>query len=1670
MTITRPGPSGQTNPPAGRPPDEVLYHDDRTRVLRHTPADGSPSTIHKQALGAASTARIRHEAAILSRLAHVPGVSVLLGQPGPAELVLRDTGGCPLADLPPARRPTLADLPTLAWRLATILGFVHGAGVVHKNINPGSILLCGPSHEPVLIDFDLATTFAEVRPGFVHHRAILGRLAYLAPEQTGRTGLPVDQRADLYALGCVLYELATGAPPFPEEEPLALLRALLARVPAPLAEVVPGCSPGLSEVVARLLEKEPDRRYQSAAGLVYDLTRLRTVPDEPLRVGERDFPATLTAPSPLFGRADELTQLRAVLDTALHQPGQVLLVDGPAGVGKTTLVNQLRAMVAEAGGWFVTGRAEPHQGGAGSRPLLSALRALGQLLLAEPQAELAALTDRITFALGRNAGLLSQALSEFAALLAASAPADEQPEDPAGTVPRIRQAYLDLLHAIAPDRPIVVFLDDLQWATAGTLGLLDAVLADHDGRGLLLVGAYRPDEVGAGHPLAALAQRWDRDGGGPHRLRLANLPPADLSALLAAMLRLPPAQTDGLADLVARHTGGNPGDTIDLVNALRRDGALRLGATGWRWDRDAIGRYVGSGDVADRLTERITALGERARAVLTVLARLDGAVTLDLLAQAAGVDLTEVEELLAAPLAAGLLVIDEAGRDAPGARAACSVRPRHDRVRDTVLNLLDPPARPDLDLAIARRLAGWAGGAPQAAARYLSAASQLADPAERRQAAHLFQDAASAAGRIGDHATAQRYLRAALAQWTALGVAADDPALCRLESQRHAALYGLGRLDEADLAFERVRARARDPLALAGAVCVQVASLTNRGRPAQALALGLGQLAALGIAAPGPDPAADVEPRWAALCDWIASASVDADLDRPELTEPLAVAAATLCARLAPAAASTDLAVAAWLVTEGHRLWQRYGPSAPLVPVLAHSATVAIGRHGDYQTGQRVLAHILAVGEARRYEPATAQARVLHAIMAGVWTAPLEESVWSAQSARESLVPGGDTQNTALSYLPAVAGLVDCGSTVDGFADEVDAGLAYCRRTGNAQTAAVLQVYRQLHRALRGLTARPGDFTDAQFDEDSHARAHASGNPRAVALLRVLRALSAAIVGDDVALARNIDAAQPWLPWITGTYPLALARLLEGLSRARRATGGAPELAQEHLARAAWCRDWLAERAAAAPANFGHLAGWVAAEVCWAGGDYHAAAAAFDAAIREAERGTRPWHLALMTERAGLLACGYGLERAGRALLTEARGRYLAWGASAKVAQLDTRHGFLRSAGGTGSRSGTGVLGTGPLGGTGGPDLGRATRVSGDTIDMLAILQTARALSSETNLDRLQLSIVDQVRSMTGAVTVEVLLPDPTTRDWYLPAGLDRPEPLGVEEAGARGLLPLTALRYAERTRTPLLVPDATEDDRFARDPYLRRQERCSLLVVPILNQGSLRAILWLDNTFSSAAFAADGLDAVMLIAGQLAVALDNALLYRSLEDKVAARTRELELANEQLAELSATDPLTGVANRRTFDQALATQWRRGLVNAQPVGVVMIDIDHFKWYNDEYGHPTGDECIRQVADALVSSTRQGADVVARYGGEEFAIVLPGATVAAATVVARRARAAVAALARPHSRTPGGIVTVSIGVASAVPDPAGTAAALVQAADAALYRAKNAGRDQVVVAD
>ncbi|WP_048439682.1 AAA family ATPase [Caenimonas sp. SL110] len=1485
-------------PTDGDGPDETLYGSASTRIVRSADGSAAGRVIWKQHLGPLAAQRLRNEKKLLMRLEGIEGVVQLdPGAHGADILALRDCGGISLAQALQAAPLDIDTVLSLACELARTLAGVHRAGVIHRDINPANIVLCA-SGRALLIDFDLAVPAGQhlaVEP----NSQVVGTLSYMAPEQTGRTGRAVDQRADLYALGATLYELSTGRPPFGQADPLQLIHDHLVREPVAPRQVDARVPRGLSNIILRLLAKAPEHRFQSAEGLLHDLQRLRGELEQGrsgvFELGERDFPARLTAPARLVGRDVERAVLLDAFAESMQVPGRTVLIDGPAGVGKNALIDELRPVVAAAGGWFVYGKFDQYQkDGSATGALTQALRSLGRLLLTQSGDKVEDQRQRILQRLGRHAGLVTLASPEFALLLG---PQAEVPEvDPRQAELRLQQAMLDLLLAIAsPECPLVVVVDDLQWAGDISLRVFERLMLDPQLRGVLLVGAYRSGEVDADHHLANMLVRWQQLARPPLRIALANLTLAGMSELAGQMLRLAPEQARKLAEDLNVLTGGNPFDTVEMINALRSDGVLRLSESGWQWDEVKVRRFIGRGNVVDLLAARISRLPAASRELLEFISCLGSAVEDQLVCAAVGLTGGELLHRLQAPLEDGLLVADQTG-------GHNTVNFRHDRVQQAMLGAMDHALRGQRQLAMARRLAHGRGFESEAAQQYMACVDLLDEPEEQRRAAHLFHGLARAFASAATYLLAERYLAAACALFAAVDDPRDAALRREIDTARHCALYSLGRTDEADVLYASIESRVQDPLDLIEAACLQIKSLDMRGRAHQAIALAVRLLAKLGVHVPADFSHPDREQRLDALDEWV---SQDSQLDhsrRAQTTDRRLLGIYKLFGRIVGSTVSTrDLNAQAWVLLEAQRYWAEHGPCAELVGCMGNIGNMVIGVRQAYRTGYNMSRHLIAVGEALGFEVRTATARYLFASSVCPWFEPLENALDHAARAFEVMQAKGDASFACYFNFARCTVLLDAASTLERCEAQVEEGLALCRRAGNGLAGGLHMGERQLMRALLGQTRALASLDDEQFNEQAF-KASAGHLPFMHFLPH--RAFLALIAGDLAGLKRYGPDAMAGMQGVNfGQYRTAHSVLFVALALAWQMQRGDAGTDAE-IAELESLRNWLAGRAADQPYNFLHLSLLVDAEQAWAMGDFWKAATTFDAAVVEAESRQRPWHRALITERAGLFHLDRAMTGTGRGLLARARDHYAAWGAKAKVDQMQRAHSFLQAP----ARSLTSQLGS-----SAGHSIQSSGAVSSDVLDLVGVLRASQALSSETSLERLTARVSEVLAALSGASKVLVLSCN-EGQWWLLSHALDQPS-MPVAQAAECGLLPLSAFAYAQRTGEALVVDDALRDDRFARDPYFAGVPVCSLLLVPIASQGLARGMLLLENRLGAAAFNAKRLDAVMLVAGQLAVSLANAQLYESLEQRVQARTRELEDTQAQLVTTARRAGMAEIAN-----------------------------------------------------------------------------------------------------------------------------------------------------------
>ncbi|MBL8969251.1 MAG: AAA family ATPase, partial [Myxococcales bacterium] len=810
--------------------------DSRVVLKRLAPERSSPG----------EQARLRREHEILRGLdlPGVPEARALIDEGGALTLVLADFGGVNLASWLEAAPRSLLARVEVAIRLAEVIGEVHRRGVIHRDIKPRNVLV-DPAGAVQLIDFGIATRVARELPALRGPTVLEGTLAYIAPEQTGRMNRPVDHRSDLYALGATLYELLVGHRPF-AGDPLELVHAHIARVPVPPAIVDPAIPAALSDIVVKLLAKAAEDRYRSALGLAADLERCRVALAQGLSLGTfplgQEDPATgFTLPDRLFGREAEVAALAAAHARVRRGACELVLVAGPAGVGKSAVIRELHRELG--GGACVSGkfaarsRDQPYSG------VREALAQLVDAALTTSEEGLARVRWALERALGGRAGPIVELVPGAAALLGARAaePVGITGVTPAAARDRTHRALLGFVRAFAgPRSPLVLELEDLQWADAASLELLTALLGDAETQGLLVVGSYRDGEVGPEHPLRRALAAIAGSGCTITELRVEPLDVAAVATLCAAALDRPLADPElqALAAVVHDRGGGVPLLCGEFLRDLDRGGLLRFSSErrGFVWELPAIVAAATSADVVSRIVERTRGLDEDTRGVLRLAACLGGSFSAETLQTLAGRPAAAIAAALRSATAAGFLVA-VAGRH----------RFFHDRVQEAVLATLEPLARARHHLAIARHLEelGAADAAFEIADHYNLALALLEEPAERRELAARDLAAARRARASGAFAAAVAYADAGLA---ALADSEDEPGLRHaLQLLRAESLVVTGDFAGAEASFAELLRRARDDRERGAVYELQVNLLVHRGKLDEAMAVGLAGLRRLGI-------------------------------------------------------------------------------------------------------------------------------------------------------------------------------------------------------------------------------------------------------------------------------------------------------------------------------------------------------------------------------------------------------------------------------------------------------------------------------------------------------------------------------------------------------------------------------------------------------------------------------------------------------------------------------------------------------------------------------------------------------------------------------------------------------------------------------------------------------
>ena len=1411
-------------------------------------------------------------------------------------LVIEDFMARPLAWLlrPEGEPVAMQALLDISVALADALEELHQHDVVHRDISPSNIFYNAEAGERKLGDLGLASRIPRTQQAALPPRQLEGTIAYISPEQTGRMNRDVDYRTDLYSLGATLYHLATRQVPFEGENLMAVVHGHIARDATPPHELRPELPEPLSEIILKLMSKAAEDRYQSAAGAAADLRRCR----EALRAtGEVDaFPLAEEDRSPVFsvsgrlyGRGEQLADLLSAFDRVAAGGRELVLVKGQAGIGKSALVREvLRSFVVQRS-LFSSGKHD-YLTRAPLAGLTLALRGLLNQLLTGSEDELSAWRERIKVSLGDEARYLFEMLPELEFILGPLP--DPEPLDPMQLRQRFDQRLVGLVRCLAnADHPLVLFLDDLQWVDPSTLRVLGEIINDPFVSHLLLIGAFRSDEVDDAHPLSVALADWA--GVRTTSLDLAPLKVGDLEQLVADSTETGRDQAEELAEVLHQKTAGNPFFVMRFLYRLAADGHLapRSSGRGWGWDMDVIRQLEVAESVVSLMVAQVARYEETTRELLARASNLGGTFDLSTLAAVAQTDPGDAVEALWEPVRDGLLLPLGEAQDLyrgaePDEGTPAKFKFAHDRIHEAVASSISDEERSRINLEIGRLLRDRVPAGEREARvlefiDHLSRAADLLDAEERDAFPELLLEAGLRAKGATAYDAAVRHLERGIEQLGPDGWDERYELMIRLQHERIDCVYLGGDTQAALAAFEEVSERVTDAMDRAALTSVVIRILMTEDRVQEAIDAGLKCLA-LFDAAPPVDPEqgqALMGELGQKIGELLGEKGPGAMTDGPAVEDPRVAALMVLLVETwIGALMSGNLPLVAYTTLSLVRLSLEHGNSSASPCGYVAQAALCVFQ-GDYDGGR--LFGNAGMTLARKMDDISLIPKAFntYANFTGHMVAHLRENVAIYEESYRTCLRTGDRWWGAWAVHWARVHRLLKGDVLDEVHERAQVYHAYIEESGYVPLVWMSQIDQAVILALTGETASGVSLAHDGFPEaevrDTMAEA---GFEYGTYMYEMMKAWLAYLFEDHAAALAHLDRADKVKDVIPGG-PFYSEYFFYGalILAAQEDADAHLERMDEFIGR---MQGWAEN---GTPDNFAHCHALMAAERARLAGDVDEALRLYEVSADAARKNEFIQHAAMAYELAGRCYIDRGQPRAARGYLEDALGMYGMWGAMAKVEQLRGRYPELRKQEAQSSAHTTSTTRT----------------LRSGSLDLATVLQASSALTGEIVLERLLGAVMSIILESAGATRGALFLTTEAGPRLQASAGTDGTHVLQDRPLSSCEELPLSVMRYVERVGQMVLEDDAASEGQFSSDPDIRARRVCSVLCLPLVQQGRLVGLLYVENTRVASAFTGDRVELLRLLCAQAAIAIENATLYATLEHKVEQRTAELADAKE---------------------------------------------------------------------------------------------------------------------------------------------------------------------------
>ena len=1416
-----------------------------------------------------TVARLEHAYALRNELdsAWAARPVALERRDGRSALLIEDPGGEVLARM--VGKPwDLTLFLHIAVSLAVSLGRLHSRGFIHKDVKPSNILVNIDTRDLWLAGFGIASRLPRERRAPGPPEIIAGTLAYMAPEQTGRMNRSIDARSDLYSLGITLYEMLTGTLPFTASDPMEWIHCHIARQPMPPDERVNGIPAPVAAIVMKLLAKTAEDRYQTAAGVAVDLQYCLTTWKahhrlDPFPLGAHDVSDRLLISEKLYGREAEIDALVAAFDRVVSQgTTELVLVSGYSGIGKSSVVNELHKVLVPPRGLFASGKFDQYKRDIPYATLAQAFQSLVRQLLSKSDAELAHWRTALREALGANGSLMVNLIPELALIVGEQPPAADLPPQEAQN--RFQQVFRRFLGVFARvDHPLALFLDDLQWLDRATLDLIEHLVTHPEVRHLLLVGAYRDNEVDPSHPLIRTLGVIRSAKARVQEIVLAPLMPDDVRHLVVDALHCDPVIAQPLVQLVHEKTGGNPFFTIQFLIVLAEEALLAFdhGAAAWTWDMARIRGKEFTENVVDFMAAKLSRLPQRTQEFFGKLACLGNSGQTTTLSMVFGVSEDEIHATLWEVVRAGLI-----------SRLEDEYFFLHDRVREATYALIAEDERVAVHLQIGRILAARTPLAEidnkifEIVNQLDRGAALIQSPEERQQVADLNLRAGKRARTSTAYASALTYFAAGRA------LLGDDcwerqyPLAFDLELHLAECEFLTGEYVPAEKRLLALVGRAATAVHRAAVTQLRQALYLTLDRPDRAIEVGLEYLQHVGIEWSQQPSEADIRQELQQMRQLLDGRSIEQLIDLPLMSDLGCRATMDVLSGLFAPTLLTDSNLYDLVVLRMTTLSLEYGNYDASCYAYSHINRILGFRFGDYQTALRfgqLACDLVAKRGLDRFE---ARVYASFGAFAIPWVKDLSTSRALIRRGFDMANAGGDLTYAIFGFKNLITNLLVSGEPLGDVQREAEQGLAFARKARFGFAIDWFTAQLMLIRALRGLSLDLDSPDNAGYGDGAFERHLAEDPPLALCTCTYwIHKLQACVLAQDCPAAIDAAANAAALLWSTRSFleaadyhyygALARAAACDSASSGER-TQHFDALLDHHRQLVVWAEN--------CPATFANRAGLVGAEIARLEGRDLDAMRFYEAAIRSAREHGFIQNEGIANELAARFYATRDFETIANTYLRNARYCYLRWGADAKVRQLDQLHGHLR--GEPAPPHATSTIST-PV----------------EQLDLATVIKVSHAVSGEMVLekliDRLMRTAIEHAGAGRGLLIL--LRGDELRMAAEATTSGDTVIVSPREATVAAAALPESIAHYVVRTRESVILNDASAENLFSADPYVRRHHARSILCLPLINRGKLIGMLYLENNLTPHVFTPARIAVLEPLASQAAISLENARLYR---------------------------------------------------------------------------------------------------------------------------------------------------------------------------------------------